>query len=65
MAFALSVLTLAIFYPKGFAPEWLLAGGVAVAVLFALNRWRVYAAWPYLAVTIVLWIALRRHPCLQ
>jgi NhaA family Na+:H+ antiporter len=39
----LSVLTLAIFFPKSFAPSWLLASGVALAALFALNRWRVYA----------------------
>jgi NhaA family Na+:H+ antiporter len=37
----LSVLTLAIFYPRGFDLQWLLAGAVAVAVLFALNRARV------------------------
>jgi NhaA family Na+:H+ antiporter len=54
----LSVLTLAIFYPKGFAPAWLLASGFAVAVLFALNRWRVYATWPYAVVTAVLWVSL-------
>src|SRR5262249_6525441 len=43
----LSVLTLALFYPKGFAPAWMLASAGAVAVLYALNRWRVYATWPY------------------
>jgi NhaA family Na+:H+ antiporter len=53
-----SVLTLAIFYPKGFAPVWLIASGVAIAVLFALNRWRVYATWPYAVVTAVLWVSL-------
>ncbi|HWK64018.1 MAG TPA: Na+/H+ antiporter NhaA [Rhizobiaceae bacterium] len=54
----LSVLTLALFYSKGFSAEWLLAGGLAVAVLFALNRWRVYATWPYLVVTAMLWVSL-------
>ncbi len=54
----LSVLTLAIFYPKEFQPIWLLAGGAAVAVLFVLNRWRVYATWPYLVVAVVLWVSL-------
>ena len=54
----LSVLTLAIFYPKALAAEWLLASGLAVAVLFALNRWRVYATWPYLVVAVVLWVSL-------
>ncbi len=54
----LSVLTLAIFYPRGFAPVWLFASGTAIAVLFVLNRWRVYATWPYAVVTAVLWISL-------
>ena len=54
----LSVLTLAIFYPKTFGAEWLLASGLAVAVLLALNRWRVYATWPYLVVAVVLWVSL-------
>jgi Na+:H+ antiporter, NhaA family len=54
----LSVLTLAIFYPKGFQPAWVLASAVAVAALFALNRWRVYATWPYAAVAVMLWLAL-------
>jgi NhaA family Na+:H+ antiporter len=50
----LSVLTLAIFYPHAFAPQWLPAAGAAVALLFALNRVRVYAAWPYVVVTVAL-----------
>jgi NhaA family Na+:H+ antiporter len=54
----LSVLTLAIFYPKGFQPAWVLASAVAVAALFALNRWRVYATWPYAVVATMLWVAL-------
>jgi NhaA family Na+:H+ antiporter len=54
----LSVLTLAIFYPKSFVPVWLLASGTAIAVLFALNRWRVYATWPFAVVTAMLWVSL-------
>jgi NhaA family Na+:H+ antiporter len=50
----LSVLTLAIFYPRGFAPTWLLAGLGAILTLFLFNRWRVYAAWPYVVVTAAL-----------
>jgi len=50
----LSVLTLAIFYARGFEPTWLLASGAAIALLFALNRWRVYAAWPYAVITVAL-----------
>jgi len=54
----LSVLTLAIFYPRGFDLTWLAVGAATVAALYALNRWRVYAIWPYIIVAAVLWIAL-------
>ena len=48
----LSVLTIGIFFSHGFEWVWLLASGAAIVALFTLNRWRVYAAWPY-AVTAV------------
>jgi NhaA family Na+:H+ antiporter len=54
----LSVLTLAIFYPREFHLDWLAASAAAIAALYVLNRARVYAGWPYLAVTCVLWFAL-------
>jgi NhaA family Na+:H+ antiporter len=54
----LSMLTLAIFYPHLFEAIWLLAGGLAVALLFILNRARVYAGWPYAVIAIALWISL-------
>ena len=54
----LSVLTLAIFYPHDFHLGWLVASGVAVALLFVLNRWRVYVAWPYVMVSAALWLTL-------
>jgi NhaA family Na+:H+ antiporter len=54
----LSVLTLAIFYAHGIEWGWLVASGLAVALLFMLNRWRVYAIWPYVLVTVLLWFAL-------
>ena len=54
----LSVLTLAIFYPRGFSLVWIAAGLVAVAILWILNRSRVYAAWPYVVTTVALWISL-------
>jgi NhaA family Na+:H+ antiporter len=54
----LSVLTLAIFYPHGFQPGWLLASGAAIGLLYALNRWRVYAAWPYAVTAIALGLFL-------
>jgi NhaA family Na+:H+ antiporter len=54
----LSVLTLAIFYPREFEFGWLAAAVAASAALYVLNRARVYASWPYLVVTAVLWVAL-------
>jgi NhaA family Na+:H+ antiporter len=54
----LSVLTLAIFYPHGFAPGWLAVAAAATVAVFVLNRFRVYAGWPYAAAGVVLWIAL-------
>ena len=54
----LSMLTLAVFYPHAFQAIWLLASAAAVALLFALNRWRVYAGWPYAVITIALWLSL-------
>ena len=54
----LSVLTLAIFYPRDFTPGWLAASAVAIALLVVLNRWRVYSTWPYVVVSVALWLTL-------
>jgi NhaA family Na+:H+ antiporter len=54
----LSVLTLAIFYPRDFHIDWLIASAAGIAALYVLNRARVYASWPYLVVTCALWVAL-------
>jgi NhaA family Na+:H+ antiporter len=54
----ISMLTLAIFYPQGFEAGWMAAAAASVVVMVALNRWRVYAGWPYLVVTIALWLSL-------
>jgi NhaA family Na+:H+ antiporter len=54
----LSVLTLAIFYPREFRFGWLLPSVLATGLLFALNRWRVYRTWPYVMASIVLWLTL-------
>jgi NhaA family Na+:H+ antiporter len=54
----LAMSILAFFYPRGIHAEWLLAAAAAVAAMAVLNRWRVYAAWPYLAATLALWFAL-------
>ena len=54
----LSVLTLAIFYPRNFELAWLIAAGVTTLAMYGLNRARVYAIWPYLIVTLALWFFL-------
>ncbi|THD81724.1 MAG: Na+/H+ antiporter NhaA [Phenylobacterium sp.] len=54
----LSVLTLAIFYPQDFHAVWLIGVAAIVGLMFLLNRWRIYAGWPYLAATVALWLAL-------
>src|SRR6185295_11233982 len=54
----LSVLTLAIFYPREFEAGWLLAAALAALFLFALNRGRVYAVWPYVVVAVALGLSL-------
>ncbi len=54
----LSVLTLAIFYPRSFAPVYGLVVLAAWLVLIGFNRARVYAIWPYLVVSLALWLGL-------
>ena len=54
----LSVLTLAIFYPRAFEPAWLVASGLLILGLAALNRWRVYASWPYVVIAVALGLSL-------
>jgi NhaA family Na+:H+ antiporter len=54
----LSVLTLAIFYPRSFELTWLAVSVGGIAALYALNRFRVYTTWPYLVATVFVWIAL-------
>jgi NhaA family Na+:H+ antiporter len=54
----LSVLTLAIFYPRSFQPGFLVAAAIALAVFALLNRARVYAIWPYAIASAALWLAL-------
>ncbi|HTW74917.1 MAG TPA: Na+/H+ antiporter NhaA [Steroidobacteraceae bacterium] len=53
-----STLVLAIFYPRTFSPEWLLAAAGAVTLMALFARWRVYAIWPYLLVGVGLWLTL-------
>jgi Na+:H+ antiporter, NhaA family len=54
----LSVLILALFYPRDLHPAWLIGAGLAGAAMFVMNRWRVYASWPYRALAVGLWLAL-------
>ena len=54
----LSVLTLAIFYPREFEVGWLFGSVVATLFLLALNRWRVYRVWPYVVVAAALGLML-------
>lgn len=54
----LSMLTLAIFYPRAFHLGWLAVAAGVTLLIFALNRSRVYAGWPYAMVTVALWFAL-------
>jgi len=64
----LSILVLAIFYPRNFHPEWLLGAVMMLGALAVLNRWRVYASWPYLAAAAGLWVSLHLagiHPALS
>jgi NhaA family Na+:H+ antiporter len=54
----ISVLILAIFYPHDFEVAWLLAAITAILLMFALNRWRIYAIWPYATTAVVVWFFL-------
>ena len=54
----ISMLTLAVFYPRAVDFAWLAAGLIPVAVMWALNRARVYASWPYLLTAAALWFCL-------
>jgi NhaA family Na+:H+ antiporter len=54
----LSVLTIAIFYPRSFAPSYSIAVLACLLALVALNRSRVYATWPYVTASLLLWVSL-------
>jgi NhaA family Na+:H+ antiporter len=49
---------LAIFFPHNLKLVWLAASLAVLAALFTVNRWRVYAAWPYVGLAALLWITL-------
>jgi NhaA family Na+:H+ antiporter len=54
----ISVLTLAIFYPRNFEAAWLLGAAAGMLAMYALNRGRVYAAWPYVLIAAAVWFFL-------
>src|SRR5262249_20801451 len=54
----LSVLPLALFFPAAFAPIYAPAVAASLLALFALNRARVYARWPYVLTTVMTWLSL-------
>jgi NhaA family Na+:H+ antiporter len=54
----LAILILAVFYPHDLKPAWLIGAGAAAAAMYLLNRWRVYAGWPYLVAAVALWLTL-------
>lgn len=53
-----SVLTIAIFFPRWFSPTYAVPVLACLFVLFALNRARVYATWPYMIASVALWLSL-------
>jgi NhaA family Na+:H+ antiporter len=54
----LSMLTLALFFPGAFTPVYALAVSAGLLALFALNRARVYARWPYVLAAVAMWLSL-------
>ena len=53
----LAVFILALFFPGAFAPVYAPAVAVSLLALFALNRARVYARWPYALATVATWLS--------
>ena len=53
-----AVVIIAGFYTQGLVVGSLIFAGVAIAVLFLLNRWGVYSTTAYVLVGVVLWISV-------
>jgi NhaA family Na+:H+ antiporter len=51
-------LDVAIFYPRNFEAECVIAAMATIAMMFALNRSRVYAIWPYGVLAVAAWFFL-------
>jgi NhaA family Na+:H+ antiporter len=54
----LSVVILAIFFPRSFAPANAAPVFACVLFLVMLNRARVYTTWPYVMASLALWLSL-------
>lgn len=54
----LSVLILAIFFPRSLQVAWLAGSALTILFLWVLKRWRVLAIWPYALVALALWFTL-------
>ncbi|HEY2710044.1 MAG TPA: Na+/H+ antiporter NhaA [Caulobacteraceae bacterium] len=54
----ISIVILAVFYPRDFHALWLIASAATIVGLVGLNRARVYTPWPYLTVAAALWLSL-------
>ncbi len=54
----ISVLTLAIFYPRNFEAMWLLGAAAGMLAMVGLNRGRIYAGWPYVLIACAVWFCL-------
>ena len=50
-----AVLVIALFYTANIKMVWLAAAIAAVGVMFAMNRMRVSAYWPFILMALVLW----------
>lgn len=53
-----AILILAVFYPHDLRPLWLIGSVGLTAAMWLLNRWRVYAGWPYRIAAVGLWLTL-------
>ncbi len=50
-----AVAIIALAYTAGLKTIWLAAGAAIMGVMYALNKFRVYALWPYILLGVVLW----------
>lgn len=53
-----AVLVIAVFYTQGLHMEWLVASLGVLALMIALNRFRVDYFWPYILLALVLWFCV-------